>query len=82
MQAKKGGAPPPRTGIPKTAPFANFSIGAHAQAERFTLLTREVACYRTSFPPSRRSLPDARPHTHKEAPVPPGTGAFSGLMGG
>lgn len=39
----------PREGI-KTAPLADFFIGAHAQAEGFTLLTRDTSRYETYFP--------------------------------
>lgn len=38
-----------RGGI-KTAPLADFFIGAHAQAEGFTLLTRDTSRYETYFP--------------------------------
>jgi hypothetical protein len=34
----------------KTAPLADFFIGAHAQAEGFPLLTRDVARYQAYFP--------------------------------
>jgi len=34
----------------KTAPLADFFIGAHAEAEGFTLLTRDPARYQTYFP--------------------------------
>lgn len=34
----------------RTAPLADFFIGAHAQAEGFTLLTRDVTRYRSYFP--------------------------------
>ncbi|MEO5917206.1 MAG: PIN domain-containing protein [Luteolibacter sp.] len=37
----------------KTAPLADFFIGAHAQAEGFTLLTRDTARYQTYFPTVR-----------------------------
>lgn len=34
----------------RTAPLADFFIGAHAQAEGFSLLTRDVTRYRSYFP--------------------------------
>lgn len=34
----------------KTAPLADFFIGAHAQAEGFALLTRDTARYHAYFP--------------------------------
>ncbi len=34
----------------KSAPLADFFIGAHAQAEGFTLLTRDPTRYQTYFP--------------------------------
>ena len=34
----------------KTAPLADFFIGAHAQAEGFALITRDTTRYRTYFP--------------------------------
>ncbi|WP_035612855.1 type II toxin-antitoxin system VapC family toxin [Haloferula sp. BvORR071] len=39
-----------RNGGTKSAPLADFFIGAHAQAEGFTLLTRDVDRYRSYFP--------------------------------
>ena len=34
----------------KTAPLADFFIGAHAEAAGFTILTRDTARYQTYFP--------------------------------
>ncbi|MEO8614470.1 MAG: PIN domain-containing protein [Luteolibacter sp.] len=44
-------------GATKTAPLADFFIGAHAQAEGFTLLTRDKARYQTYFPTVRHICP-------------------------
>ena len=41
----------------KTAPLADFFIGAHAQAESYALLTRDEARYRTYFPNVRLICP-------------------------
>ncbi len=38
-----------RRGGVKTSPLPDFFIGAHAQAEGFTLLTRDAARYQTYF---------------------------------
>lgn len=46
-----------RQGGTKTAPLADFFIGAHAQAEGLTLLTRDQARYRTYFPSVRLIYP-------------------------
>jgi predicted nucleic acid-binding protein len=39
-----------RAGGAKTSPLPDLYIGAHAQAEGLTLVTRDVARYRTYFP--------------------------------
>lgn len=39
-----------RRGGPRTSPMSDFYIGAHAAAAGLTVLTRDVARYRTNFP--------------------------------
>jgi predicted nucleic acid-binding protein len=42
----------------KSAPLTDFFIGGHAQAEGFTLLTRDKARYQTDFPSVPLICPD------------------------
>ena len=39
-----------RAGGAKSSPLPDFYIGAHAEAEGLTVVTRDVARYRTYFP--------------------------------
>ena len=45
-------------GGPRTSPVADFYIGAHAQAAGLTILTRDVARFRTNFPDVPLTHPD------------------------
>jgi predicted nucleic acid-binding protein len=47
-----------RRGGSKTAPLPDFYIGAHAEVESLTLLTRDAARYRTYFPKVKLIAPD------------------------
>jgi len=49
-----------REGGQRRSPLPDFYIGAHAQTEGFTLLTRDDTRYRTYFPKLRLIAPDAR----------------------
>lgn len=49
-----------REGGQRRSPPPDFYIGAHAQIEGFTLLTRDEARYRTYFPKLRLIAPDSR----------------------
>jgi predicted nucleic acid-binding protein len=39
-----------RSGGAKTSPLPDFYIGAHAEVDGHTLVTRDAARYRTCFP--------------------------------
>ena len=43
-------APALRAGGVRSSPLPDFYIGAHAEAEGLTLVTRDAARYRTYFP--------------------------------
>ena len=47
-----------RMGGPRTAPLPDFFIGAHAEAEGHTLLTRDPTRYRRYFPTVKLMSPD------------------------
>lgn len=42
----------------KTSPLPDFYIGAHAEVEHLTLVTRDAARYHTYFPKVRLIIPD------------------------
>jgi predicted nucleic acid-binding protein len=46
-----------RGGGAKTSPLPDFYIGAHAEVEGYTLVTRDAARYRTYFPSVRLIAP-------------------------
>ena len=47
-----------RSGGLRTSPLPDFYIGAHAQVEQLTLVTRDAARYRTYFPQILLLAPD------------------------
>jgi predicted nucleic acid-binding protein len=47
-----------RSGGARTSPLPDFYIGAHAEAEKRTLITRDGARYRTYFPNVQIVTPD------------------------
>lgn len=47
-----------QAGGTRTAPLPDFYIGAHAEFAGFTLVTRDVARYRTYFPKVRMITPE------------------------
>ena len=46
-----------RAGGTRSSPLPDFYIGAHAEAEGLTLVTRDAARYRTYFPPVKLIAP-------------------------
>ena len=46
-----------RAGEARSSPLPDFYIGAHAEAEGLTLVTRDAARYRTYFPPVKLIAP-------------------------
>jgi predicted nucleic acid-binding protein len=47
-----------KAGGAKTSPLPDFYIGAHAEISGFTLVTRDVARYRTYFPKLKLITPE------------------------
>lgn len=47
-----------RAGGTRTSPLPDFYIGAHAETEGLTLVTRDAARYRTYFPGASLIIPD------------------------
>jgi predicted nucleic acid-binding protein len=50
-----------RGGGARTTPLPDFYIGAHAEVEGLTVLTRDAARYRTYFPKVKLIAPDGQP---------------------
>lgn len=48
-----------KRGGSKTSPLPDFYIGAHAEVEKWTLVTRDAARYRTYFPKVMLITPDS-----------------------
>jgi predicted nucleic acid-binding protein len=46
----------------RTAPLADFFIGAHAEVQSYALMTRDISKYRSYFP----SVPLITPETHPQ----------------
>lgn len=59
FRAGKGFAQYRNSGGPRTGVLPDFFIGAHAEAERLPLLTRDTRRYRTYFPSVELIAPEA-----------------------